>query len=151
MTPENSYLCDYTLVSIGHKNNHYSNLGVWADVKVDEAAHWMKHVVNNSAEAKAKGKRGKEDILRNFSTETVGKNITERLRTISSAWDPKESRSTQRNLYWSYLTGSIVQKSNVYYIHYRGAVLRRIEKLKSKVAQGPFSSLFQKFTNAMNK
>ena len=133
MTPENSYLCGYDLTVIGPGNHHYSNLGDWANVKVDEAAYWMDYVVKNYEEAKGKAKRGKEDILRNYSLSAVGSCVEKRLKTISSEWDPAVDRFSQRNLYISCVKDYIVHSCYMLTKHYGGAVKRRVNKLKSKL------------------
>lgn len=90
MTPENSYLCGYKLVPVGPNNQHYPADGIWADVNIDEAAFWMDYIVNNGSSVKVKAARGREDILRNHSIDTVGCIMAKRLKILSkkSRWFP---------------------------------------------------------------
>ena len=134
MTRDNSFLCSYNLVPIGQGNHHYSSHGVWADVDIDEAAFWMEHVVKNPAEAYTKALRGKEDLLRNHSSEAVGACIAKQLNRISEGLDANKKQPGRRRrlgrLHVYYMSVLMKEYLLARFIHYRGAVSRRLKKLK---------------------
>lgn len=130
MTPDNSFLCDSTLIPIGKGNHHYSGFGEWADVNVDDAAHWMRYVVNNPKEAAAKANKGREDLLRKHSLSAVGTMMEGRLHQIVKEWNPTVPSPNQRYLQIRCLRDRITLKCDKLLRHYGGAVKRRLKKWK---------------------
>lgn len=63
MTPENSYLVDYTMGRVGPDSDPYPEGTPWAEPSIDAAAEMMRRVVDEPAEAAARARRGREDIL----------------------------------------------------------------------------------------
>lgn len=79
---DNSFLCEYELIDIPPLNDQYSEGGQWADPKLEHAAHLMRFVFENRADAKFRAKKGKQYILEHHSFEVVGKQIKSRLQEI---------------------------------------------------------------------
>jgi glycosyltransferase involved in cell wall biosynthesis len=82
MTRENSYLCSYKYREIGPGSAPYPPTSRWAEPDLDEAAHFMRRVYENQAEARARGKRAAEDMHRSHSPAVAGKAIRERIDAI---------------------------------------------------------------------
>lgn len=87
MTPQNSFLCKYAMAPIGPGNYPYPAEGVWANVDIDDAAHWMRYVVDNKPEAKSRGVLARQDMVRNHSFDAVGKAVAESFQEISARWN----------------------------------------------------------------
>jgi glycosyltransferase involved in cell wall biosynthesis len=121
MTPKNSFLCGYKLIPVGPNHHPYPSDGVWADVNVDEAASFMKYVVNHAADAKKIALQGKQDILCNHSFASVGISMTQRLQKIASDWDINSIRARQRNLRANFLVDILA--------YYAGGIWRKSKKL----------------------
>ncbi|WP_165864233.1 glycosyltransferase [Capsulimonas corticalis] len=88
MTPENSYLAEYDLVSVpeqawrevatykGHR---------WAEPRLEHVKSLMRGVVLGRDEARAVGARGREHVLARFSREAVGPLIRRELERAAEA------------------------------------------------------------------
>lgn len=130
-THSNSYLCSYKLVRVGPDHFPYPPEGSWADVDNTEAASWMTHVADHRAEANNRGAQARTDILCNNSTAAVGSLIAERIALLLHSGGFSETMRSHRKhvrhilsvykKYWSDL-----------WIHYRGAIQRRIDKIKAR-------------------
>ena len=83
MTPENSYLVDYTLTAIGPGADPYPPHVRWADPDLDHAAALMREVYEDREEAQRRARRGYEDIRRTHSVNAAGAKMTQRLSTIA--------------------------------------------------------------------
>ena len=96
MTPENSYLVDYTLTEIGPGCDPYPAGGVWADPSTASAAQAMRTVFENHAESVAKGARARADIGLH-TVDRTARFIQSRFESIhkSSMW--KKSRAYARS------------------------------------------------------
>jgi glycosyltransferase involved in cell wall biosynthesis len=88
MTPENSYLVDHLLVSIGPGHEPYPAEGVWAEPDIDHAARLMRDVFGHREEARRRGQRAAADIRAGHSPEVAGRVMAERLQLVmaSPAW-----------------------------------------------------------------
>ncbi|WP_068469334.1 glycosyltransferase family 4 protein [Candidatus Protochlamydia phocaeensis] len=84
MSDQNSFLCSYQLTQIGPGHAPYPENGLWADVDINHAAHWMRYVASHPHEASQKAQQGKATILQNYSCEKVGQQIQARLNAIYS-------------------------------------------------------------------
>jgi glycosyltransferase involved in cell wall biosynthesis len=82
MTPDNSVAIDFELVKLGRDYGPYKAHQHWAEPNVEQAAHWMKRLVDDPALAKQIGARGQETIQQDFSPEAVGRIINARLQEI---------------------------------------------------------------------
>jgi glycosyltransferase involved in cell wall biosynthesis len=82
MTPENSIGIDYELVSLGRDYGSYKAHQCWAEPDIEQAAHWMKKLVEEPALAEEIGRRGRATIETRFSPEAVGGLIKQRLEYI---------------------------------------------------------------------
>lgn len=129
MTKENSFLCGYKLVPVGPGNDPYPPEDIWADVDIEEAAHWMNYVIKHNEEAKVIASRGKEDILRHHLPEAVGKKIAERLQLAFTSSNLQGNAIHISKLYINYL--STFYKSYFYHVilRYPRAIFRRLKKL----------------------
>jgi glycosyltransferase involved in cell wall biosynthesis len=98
MTPENSYLVDHSLVSIGPGNDPYPADGVWADPDVEQAAELMRHVFEHRDEARARGARAAQDIPRTHGPEAAGRAMVARLSSLASNHPPGYLKRLRRRL-----------------------------------------------------
>lgn len=90
MTTANSYLVDYKVRPITTQDHVYQPFfnelyqgQQWAEPDVDQAAQWMRHLVDHSAEGVKRGKLAAEDIQRYCSPAVVGRIIKEYLGQLS--------------------------------------------------------------------
>jgi glycosyltransferase involved in cell wall biosynthesis len=90
MTPENSYLVDYTLKPIGSGHDPYPPDGEWADPDTDHAARLMREVVENPAEAEQRGRQAAADIRAGFSADVAGETMERRLEEVRRHVDAHE-------------------------------------------------------------
>lgn len=109
MNASNSYLCDYDLIPVGHGHAPYLPAAKWAQVKLEQATHWMRHVYENQAEGVAKGKKAKQDLLERFSCLRIGELISQRLRRLS----PYAKR---KKIPLSYIKKKIVHSKFLHYL-----------------------------------
>jgi glycosyltransferase involved in cell wall biosynthesis/2-polyprenyl-3-methyl-5-hydroxy-6-metoxy-1,4-benzoquinol methylase len=82
MTPENSYLVDYTLRRIGAGNFPYPADGEWAEPDREHAARLMREVVENPLVAERRGRQAAADIRANFSPQAAGETMARRLEFV---------------------------------------------------------------------
>ena len=82
MTPENSYLLDYSLVTLTRDYGPYFRGAVWAEPDVDHAARLIRHVVESPADAVARGARARADVERDWNPDVTGKALRDRLDAI---------------------------------------------------------------------
>ncbi len=90
MTPQNSYLVDYSLRLVGEGAGPYPPTGEWAEPDVEHAATLMRHVFEHQEEARERGRRAAKDIHRNHSPEDAGKSIADRLGRIEARLRSRE-------------------------------------------------------------
>ena len=83
MDDENSYLVDAGLATVPPGIPNYPAGSVWADPNVDQAAQLMREVVADSAEATARGERGRQTILRNHAIERTAEFVGARLAEVA--------------------------------------------------------------------
>ena len=79
-TPANSFLVKYKLTEIDRDYGPYRKGWVWADPDLDHAAELMRYAYEHRDVCIETGRRAKEEILRLFHPEVVGRQIRERLR-----------------------------------------------------------------------
>ena len=92
MDTENGYLVPYKLRNVLPEDHryrpelldYYTVEMTWAEPDIEAAAHWLRHVYENPAEAKAKGIKAAERIHRDFSPAAVGQLMYERIAAQSS-------------------------------------------------------------------
>jgi len=82
MTPDNCIGIDYELVKLGQDYGSYKAHQYWAEPDLEQAAYWMKTIVQDTELARRIGSRGQETINSEFSPEAVGRKIQERLDDI---------------------------------------------------------------------
>lgn len=87
MTPENSYLVDYTLKPIGENAGPYPATGQWADPDIEQAAGLMSRVFDNPEAARQRAARGAAEIRHTHSPQAAGRTVAKRLRWIESQTD----------------------------------------------------------------
>ena len=78
MTPENSYLVNYTLTEIDRDYTPYQKGWSWAHPDVDHAAELMRRVYEKRDEAAEVGRRAHEDIVRLLHPGAVGDQMRQR-------------------------------------------------------------------------
>ena len=79
MTPQNSWLVDHELVTIGADAPPYPPEGRWAEPDLDHAAALMRDAFADPEAARARGERGQADVRGRFSPEAAGAAMAERL------------------------------------------------------------------------
>jgi glycosyltransferase involved in cell wall biosynthesis len=72
MTPQNSYLVDFTLTRVGPDCEIYPAHGTWAEPDLDHAAELMRRVWERPEEASAKAMRAQADIHRLYAPGAAG-------------------------------------------------------------------------------
>jgi glycosyltransferase involved in cell wall biosynthesis len=85
MTADNCIAIDYKLVKLDQDYGPYKAHQHWAEPDIEQAAHWMKRLVNEPELAQEIGRRGQQTILSEFSAQSVGKIIKARLEEIRNA------------------------------------------------------------------
>ena len=82
MTPANSYLLDYSLVTLTRDYGPYFRGAVWAEPDVDHAARLIRDIVGNRVEAAGRGARARADVERDWSPAVTGEAVRARLDAI---------------------------------------------------------------------
>ncbi|HEX4606872.1 MAG TPA: glycosyltransferase family 4 protein, partial [Urbifossiella sp.] len=85
MTPETSYLVDFTRTTIEDDTPPYPKGCVWAEPSVGHAAALLRRVYDHPDEARAKGARARAELLRLLSPEAAGARMKARLDAIRAA------------------------------------------------------------------
>ncbi len=83
MTPANSYLVDYQLVTLERDYGPYQTGSVWAEPDVRSAAGLMRRVIENPEEAARKGNLAAADIRRFYSADRAGREMIRRLELVA--------------------------------------------------------------------
>lgn len=83
MTPSNSYLVGYRLIPLQRHWGPYEAGDQWAEPDVDQASALMRQVVARPEEAAGRGRRGAEDIRRDYGAPAVGHAIQHRLQLLA--------------------------------------------------------------------
>ena len=84
MTSENSYLVDHTIGRVGPECEIYPPEGEWAEPNLEHAARLMREVYTDTAEARRRGARAREDIARLLSPASTGRRMRERLEHLAA-------------------------------------------------------------------
>jgi len=82
MTADNSFGIDYRLVQLEKDYGPYEAGQYWAEPDIDQAAHWMKHLSEDSELAQRVGRAGQQTIRATFSPQAVGEIISKRLAYV---------------------------------------------------------------------
>ena len=82
MTPETSYLVDFTRVPIAADDPPYRKGFVWAEPSVPHAASLMRRVFDHPEEARAVGARAKAEVAGKLSLAAAGTRMRSRLEQI---------------------------------------------------------------------
>ncbi|MDQ3880665.1 MAG: glycosyltransferase, partial [Chloroflexota bacterium] len=82
MSPENSFLVEYTMVEIGPGNDPYPAHSLWADPDEEQAASLMRLVVEDEGERQQRAQRAAHDIRTTHSTPAAGAVMQQRLEQI---------------------------------------------------------------------
>jgi glycosyltransferase involved in cell wall biosynthesis len=82
MTRENSFLVSSTWVPVGSGAGGYDPTATWAEPDENEAVSALRYVFANQMEARARGARGRADILGGFSEQVSGAIMRSRLEEI---------------------------------------------------------------------
>ncbi|MBC8462006.1 MAG: glycosyltransferase family 4 protein, partial [Deltaproteobacteria bacterium] len=111
MNDENSYLVDVEeLVEVSDKMEIPFYFGhKWAQPSVEHLKKLMRYVYENRDEAKAKGKRARQDIIENYTWEKVSEIIIQRLK-LQKAGKP-ESQKASKNKTMNYRSADSLRSS----------------------------------------
>lgn len=82
MNPGNSCVVSYRLVDVKPGEYPYPEGQVWADPDLDEAAYYLRRLVDEPSFAQALGRRAREHMAREFNANAVGARIAGELRRI---------------------------------------------------------------------
>ena len=82
MNPSNSCLVDYELTRIPRDYGPYKAGQIWAEPDVEQAAYFMRKLVNDPAWRKEIAFRGQETIVNNYSPRVVGELAKHRLKGL---------------------------------------------------------------------
>jgi glycosyltransferase involved in cell wall biosynthesis len=82
MTPVNSYLLDYSLVTLTRDYGPYFRGAVWAEPDDEHAARLIREVFDNPEQAAARGARARADVEKDWSPEVTGSAVRRRLEAI---------------------------------------------------------------------
>lgn len=82
MTEHNSFLLPWTRVPVGEGAGGYDPMSTWAEPDEDAALRAMRFAFENQLEARARGARGRDDILGGFSERASGAIMKSRLEEI---------------------------------------------------------------------
>ena len=77
--PDNSCLVHYKLIELKKGEYPYSKDQVWADPNLDQAASYMRRLVEDDTYRNTVAKAGRSYIKTNHNSEAVGKNYRSRL------------------------------------------------------------------------
>jgi glycosyltransferase involved in cell wall biosynthesis len=83
MDETNSYLVAYGLTPVPPGIANYPAGALWADADLDDAAAAMRHVVEHPDEARERGRRGRETIVREHSLDTTARFVADRVAAIA--------------------------------------------------------------------
>jgi hypothetical protein len=89
MTPEDSYLVDYTRCRVPPGCEPYETRSSWADPDLDQAARYMREVFEHPNEAARTGQRARANVIARHGIATSARAITQRLEAIR---DERRSR-----------------------------------------------------------
>ena len=92
MTPENSFLVDYSIDHVGEGSDPYEPEGTWAEPSLDDAAEQMRRVFEDRAAAAARARRGAEEIRITHSPAAAGRSFRERLERTQSLASRRSAR-----------------------------------------------------------
>jgi hypothetical protein len=79
---DNSLLVEYELVPVRADQYVFTEGQVWAEVNSSHAARHMRYVFDNIADTTGIARRGQETIRTEFSSETIGRAMAERLSSL---------------------------------------------------------------------
>jgi glycosyltransferase involved in cell wall biosynthesis len=82
MTPDNSYLVDYSVTDVGPHGELYPSNGHWAEPDLDQAAALMREVHENPEAARRRGELGRLTVQETLSPAAVGRRARERLEGL---------------------------------------------------------------------
>jgi glycosyltransferase involved in cell wall biosynthesis/SAM-dependent methyltransferase len=82
MTPENSYLVDYTRTLVPSGCDPYPTTTSWADPDVGQAASFMREVYERPELAAARARAGQHDILERHNRQTSARAVAARVEAI---------------------------------------------------------------------
>jgi len=74
---------NYRLLTLDRNYGPYPRGQTWADPDIDQAAHWMRSLVDDSSFRESLGRRAAADIRRSFSPKTIGRRYQRRLESFS--------------------------------------------------------------------
>ena len=74
---------NYRLLTLDRDHGPYLRGQTWADPDIDQAAHWMRSLVDDQSFRESLGRRAATDIRRNFSPKAIGRRYQRRLESFS--------------------------------------------------------------------
>jgi hypothetical protein len=84
MTPDNSYPIEYRLTPLTRDYGPYIRGAEWADPDLDHAARLIRRVVEDRADALARGERARADVARDWTPAATAPRMRARLERLRS-------------------------------------------------------------------
>jgi glycosyltransferase involved in cell wall biosynthesis len=84
MTADNSYPIDYRMAALTRDYGPYMRGAEWAEPDLDHAARLIRQVVEQPADARARGARARADVARDWTPAVTGPRMRQRLERIRS-------------------------------------------------------------------
>ena len=94
MDDESGFLVPHSLTSLEHAIGPYPAGTVWADPDLDEAARFMRRVVEDPAAAQERGRRGREAVATRQSLERAASFLAERVPQLQELGVRRVDRET---------------------------------------------------------
>ncbi len=84
MNDRNSWLVDCELIPVGPRQGPYPPDGEWADPDIEQAAAYMREIVENPIRARERAAQGAREMSRAFSPQAAGDSMRRRLDHINA-------------------------------------------------------------------
>ena len=82
MTPENSYMVDYVRTPVPPGCDPYPTSASWADPNLDQAAAYLREVVERPEQAARRARQGQQDVLERHNRQASARAIFARVEAI---------------------------------------------------------------------
>jgi glycosyltransferase involved in cell wall biosynthesis len=90
MPPGTGLLVDYQLVAVAPGAYPHGEGQVWAEASPEHASRLIEQLLDDPAEARAMGARGRAFMRENYSTQAMGRRYVDRLASIGRPWAPRQ-------------------------------------------------------------
>ncbi len=113
MNDKNSCIVDYSMTNVGKNIGPYEAWQEWAEPKVDQAAEYMKRLVNDKSFYKSIASAARKTIEEEFSPKVCGERMKRRLLWIRENRDHIEVNLDKKTFYFArYVVGTCQELLN---------------------------------------